>query len=130
MIARNSNQIFREGTVVVALAENLGSSNCQKLQAECNDLQDGLRRGTIRNIVIDCSATNCLGCAAIGLLLRLWKTTQKHDGHFAICGLSSLSIELLRVVKLNRLWPSYSSLDEAIDAVEGGNANDPSLAFA
>lgn len=130
MVASTSNHVFRQNWVIVALAENLGSSNCQKLQADCNDLQDRLRCGAIRNIVVDCSATKCLGGAALGLLVRLWKSVKQNGGSFVICGLPSIGVETLRVVKLHHLWPIYATLDEGIDAVERGVADDRSLSFA
>ena len=113
MVARTSTPIFSKSTVVVALAEDLGSASCEQLQVECNDLQHGILSGAIRNLVIDCSDSKCLGGAALGLLLRLWKTTQRHGGSFCMCGLSPLSLEMLRVVKLDRLWPIHRSLLEA-----------------
>lgn len=119
VITLDSNQVTRNKTVIFTMAENVGSKYCDNFHDEISEIQDGIRKGSIRNLVIDCSKTKVFGGAALGLLLRLWKTTQQHGGTFSMCGLSPFGIEMLRVVKLNRLWPIHPSLAEATSDLGG-----------
>ena len=113
-----SNQLrHKQISVIRVLATDLGSATCQKIQLECDRLQAALRLGTARHVVMDCSGTVSLGCTALGLLLRVGKTTQRHGGHFAVCSLSPLGLEVVRLVKLHRVWALYNSTTEALDAI-------------
>lgn len=110
--------IRKNSTAIIALSGHVGSSNCHEFQAECGHLQERLECRQVRNVVVDCSASAGLGCAALGLLLRLWKTTRRCHGQFSMCSLSRENLDLLRVVKLDGLWPIYDSRAAAIDAVD------------
>lgn len=110
-----SNSFVRhDGTVVIAFPRNL---RCHYFQAECQRLEEDLRRGVVKNVVIDCSHTTCFGCTALGLIVRLWKTTNSYGGRFSMCCLSELHQEMLSVMRLNGLWPIYASRAEALEEV-------------
>lgn len=110
--------IHKNGTAVIALGQRAGSTNCNEVQQVCGELQERLEHRQVRNIVVDCADATGLGCSTLGLFLRLWKTARQCDGRFSMCGVSSEDRDVLRLVKLDGLWPIYDSRQEAIDALE------------
>src|SRR5262245_56337661 len=93
----------KNSIAVITLKGHSGSSNCQELQAECTQIQGRVEQRQVRNVIVDCSDSDGLGCTALGLLLRLWKSTRRVDGRFCMCNLSSENLDLLKVVKLDGL---------------------------
>lgn len=117
-MANASHQFMHhDGTVVIAFPKNLRNTTCRHFQAECQRLEEDMRRGVVRNVVIDCSETNCFGCSALGLFVRLWKTAETHGGQFAMCCLSDLHQEMLTVMRLDNLWPVYATRHDALAAI-------------
>jgi anti-anti-sigma factor len=70
-----------------------------------------------RHVVIDFKNTQMFGSSALGFFARLWKRVRARGGSMVLCNLSPFEEELLKVTKLDTLWPAYDSIDEAIDAV-------------
>jgi anti-anti-sigma regulatory factor len=74
-------------------------------------------------VVLDLSHTTFFGSSFIEILFRLWNRLQaKPGGGFAICGLTSYCLEVLKVTHLDTLWRLYPTRDEAIRALTSSAA--------
>ena len=65
-------------------------------------------------VVIDLTEVEFFGSSFIELMFRLWKRLQDRSGRFALCGASSYCREVLAVTKLERLWQTFDTRDEAV----------------
>lgn len=74
-------------------------------------------------VVLDLSHTNFFGSSFIEILFRIWNRLQaKPGGTFAICGVTSYCLEVLKVTHLDSLWKLYPTRDEAIRSISAGAA--------
>jgi anti-anti-sigma factor len=75
----------------------------------------------VHNVVIDLKHTDYCGSSALGLLASLEAKCRDRGGRMAVCHASPHLQEVIRVTKLDRLWPLCRSLDEALQFVQGGS---------
>ena len=74
-------------------------------------------------VVLDLSHTNFFGSSFIEILFRIWNRLQaKPGGTFAICGVTSYCLEVLKVTHLDSLWKLYPTRDEAVRSISAGAA--------
>ena len=74
---------------------------------------------SIRNAVLDFSGTDVFGSSALGFLVVLGRLVKGRHGQLALCNLSDHEREVLKVTRLDRSWPIYSSRQQALRAVSG-----------
>jgi len=70
-------------------------------------------------VVLDLSATNYIGSALIELLLRAWKRLSERGGTMVLCGVQPFCADVLRVTRLETLWQTFDTRDQAVEAVLG-----------
>jgi anti-sigma B factor antagonist len=68
-------------------------------------------------IIVDFSQTTFIGSTFIELLVRAWRRVSQRGGTLATCGLHPFCAEVLRVTRLETLWPSYATREEAVQAI-------------
>lgn len=67
-------------------------------------------------IVLDFSATRYLSSSLLEILFRVWSRMKDKKGKLAVCGLQPLCVEVMRVARLDTLWPMCKTVDDAIAA--------------
>jgi anti-anti-sigma factor len=86
-------------------------------------LDSGLRTSLLQSaeaadppvVLLDLSHTTFFGSSFIEILFRLWnRLNSRPGGNFAICGLTTYCLEVLRITHLDTLWRLYATRDEAI----------------
>jgi anti-anti-sigma factor len=113
-------EIERQGpTLLVTARSNLRESAYQDIEVAAQDILYLLGNGTIQNVVLDFHRTDYYGSTALGFFVKLWKRVQHRGGHMAFCGVSDHERDILKVTKLEGLWPICSSREEALKAVQG-----------
>ncbi len=68
-------------------------------------------------VVIDLSQINYFGSAFLALLIRCWKRVMSQGGMMVLTGVTDRIRDLLRMTKLDMVWPIYGSRREAIDSL-------------
>lgn len=69
-------------------------------------------------VVLDLSNTTFFGSSFIELMFRMWNRLQaRPGGGFAICGLTSYCLEVLKITHLDTLWRLYPNREEAVEAL-------------
>ena len=68
-------------------------------------------------VVLDMSKTQFFGSSFIEVLFRLWNRLQGRSGKFAICGLNSHCLDVLKITHLDSLWPLMATREEAVAAL-------------
>ena len=116
-----SQKIFemQQVTEVLVLTPhgNLGSLEDQEIGTEMKEALDLLHRSSINRVVIDFSSSKFFGSTMLGVMIKLWKRVSAAQGKMALCNLSDHEREVLRVTKLDGLWPQLESRQAAIDVV-------------
>jgi anti-sigma B factor antagonist len=76
----------------------------------------------VKNVVLDFHKTDFYGSTALGFFVKLWKRVRAGGGNMAFCHLSAHELEVLRVTKLDKVWPVCATRAEALAAVEQASA--------
>jgi anti-anti-sigma factor len=113
-------EVEQEGDTVIAVpAVDLGELDYQRIEDGARRLLGLLGGGGVRNVVLDFHRTDRYGSTALTFFVKLWKRVRGQDGRMALCNVSDHEKEVLRVMKLDGLWPVCSSRAEALAAVKG-----------
>lgn len=65
-------------------------------------------------LIIDLTGVQLFGSIFLTVLLRCWKACVTRGGMMVICGAGERVRELLKIVRLDMLWPIYGSRNEAM----------------
>jgi anti-anti-sigma factor len=106
-------------TLVVVPLVDLRDLDYQRIEAGAVEVLGRLNGTRIKNVVLDFGKTDYYESTALGFFLKLWKRVRGWNGRMAFCNVSDHEQEILRVTKLDHLWPVYPSRSEALKAVGG-----------
>ena len=70
-----------------------------------------------QHLVVDFHRTQEFGSTAIGYFVALWKRIRERGGRMAFCNLSPFEKDILRVTKLDQLWPMCDGREDALKNV-------------
>ena len=104
-------------TVIVAPSSDLNEVAFQSIESGASQVLSVLNDPSAKNVVVDFHWTDYFGSTALAFLVRLWKRVIERKGRMALCNLSEHEQEILRVTKLDGLWPLVGSRAEAIRMV-------------
>ena len=104
-------------TLVLKPLIQLGSLHEPEIVHETEDLLDVLIHSPSANLVIDLERGDYLGTAMLGAFVKLWKRVSQRGGRLALCNISENVEEVLRITKLQTVWPIYGTRDQALAAV-------------
>lgn len=106
------------GNVLVLVPHgDLGSLEDQEIGVELKSTLELLQRSAINKVVIDFSASKFFGSTMLGAMIKLWKRISASQGKMALCNLSDHEREVLKVTKLDGVWPQLATRQQAIDVV-------------
>jgi anti-sigma B factor antagonist len=106
-------------TIVLNPLIHLGSLHEPEIAHETEDLLDFLNQLASANLVIDLANGDYLGTSMLGAVVKLWKRVSQRGGRLALCNVSEGVVQVLRVTKLQTVWPIYPSRDQALSAIGG-----------
>jgi anti-anti-sigma factor len=106
-----------DDTLLVVPVRDLRELECQWIEAGARDVLELLNGSAVRKVILDFHRTDTFGSTALSFFLRLWKAVTGRHGRLAFCNVSAHETEILRVTRLDRLWPVCLSRDEAVAAV-------------
>ena len=69
-------------------------------------------------VVVDLSKTDFIGSMFIELLVRAWKRLTERGGTLALCGLQPFCTEVMQATRLDTLWKTYPTREEAITGIQ------------
>ncbi len=61
--------------------------------------------------------TDYYGSTALGFFLKLWKRIRSVDGKMAFCNVSPYEQEVLRLTRLDTLWPICGTREDALQCL-------------
>jgi anti-anti-sigma factor len=112
-------------TLVLAPSRDLSELHLSRFEEETAAVIRLFESLPAKNIVLDFRKTDYYGSTALGFFVKLWARLRKCDGQMAFCNVSENDMEILRLTKLDSLWPVCSSREEALAAVSKNSTDDP-----
>ena len=106
-------------TVIVTPTGDLGEFSFRQIEEEAAHILELLEEKAAKNMLLDFHKTERYGSTALGFFLKLWKRVRGLGGHMAFCNVSEHELEVLRLLKLDTVWASYTSRAEALEALRG-----------
>jgi anti-anti-sigma factor len=105
-------------TIVVVPTVDLRELDYQGMEEGASKILDLLNGTGIKNVVLDFHKTDYYGSTALGFFVKLWKRVRVRNGRMAFCNVSAHEEEILQITNLDQMWPTYSSKNEALEAVK------------
>jgi anti-anti-sigma factor len=82
-----------------------------------DDLLAQLQQADVKNVVVDLGEVAYFGTTMLEAMHALWRCVRTADGKMALCRVSTMGCEVLRVSGFDALWPICASQEEALLAV-------------
>jgi anti-anti-sigma factor len=80
--------------------------------------------GGIASLIIDCTRMTNISSLGLGALIRLHARAARHGGDVKLCCISGLPMQVLRMMRLDRVFEIYPDLDRARLAFRPVSAGD------
>lgn len=107
-------------TLILTPTSNLSELELSYFDEEFRAVIQGLEDAGYRNVVLDFEGTDYYGSTALGFFLKLWKRVRHVDGNMAFCNVSVHEQEVLRLTRLDTLWPICDTRQQALERLRPG----------
>ena len=67
----------------------------------------------MKGVIVDCSKLDILSSAGLAKLIMLHKRMKQHGGDVKIAGLQGMSVQVLRLARLDRVFQVYPDVPQA-----------------
>lgn len=117
---QNSEVFYTErqpAALVVVPLVNISSLTPDQLQAELNRVLAEFDSYPKKNLVFDLAQVSYFGSVMLVAMQKIWKRVRAAQGRMALCGLSEVARDVLRVSNFEQIWPIYPARDEALHAM-------------
>jgi anti-anti-sigma factor len=104
-------------TLIIIPTSDLSELAYQPLEAGTGHVLSVFNDGSVKNVVLDFHKTGYFGSSALEFFIRLWKRVAERKGRMVFCNVSATEQEILRIAKLDHLWPVAGSRAEAMRMV-------------
>lgn len=111
-----SSQRLTPVAVVIMLSGDLDLATAPELR---NALQEALTERP--NLVLDMSDLRFLDSTGIGVLVRIHKKASALGGVLAFADVPSNVVKILEVTCLDRIFPVYPTVEDALHALDGAS---------
>jgi anti-sigma B factor antagonist len=114
-------------TLVLMPKRDLSELQLSRFEEETAAVLKLLESLRVKSVVLDFAKTDYYGSTALGFFVKVWTRLRRKGGQMAFCNISENELEILRLTKLDGLWPICETREEAIAAVKNAPpADDPS----
>ncbi len=90
-----------------------------EVHVESNALYRVLDAPDMKNVIVDLCDVDYVDSVIISSILRCLTKTKQRRGKSVFCNASENMKELLKSIKLGKLWPNFSSREEALAFING-----------
>jgi len=102
---------LKSGVVIIEVEGNIiGGPDAISLNDEVHKL---VNAGT-KKIIIDMKSVEHINSSGLGILIASLNAVRQAQGSMKIANASTRVLELLKITKLNQIFESYKSVDDAI----------------
>lgn len=89
----------------------------QAVAIELNTIAQILQRDEVKHLIIDFGTSNYFGSIVLGACVQMGHQVRERRGRIALAAASSEMLEVLRLMKLDRMWEIFPSRRSALRAV-------------
>ncbi len=104
-------------TLVVTPLADLGELEYHRGESEAGQVYGLLNDPSVKHLVMDFRRTTYFGSSALVFFVRMWTRLCARNGSMAFCNVSPQEEEILKLTKLDGLWPVCGSREEALRRV-------------
>ena len=106
-----------DGAVIIELATGVSTLSDTAVLDEFAEFLEELKDQPNTNVVFDFRNVPYFGSMILETLRGVWHHIREGNGQMALCNVSDVALEVLRVSKFDNIWTIYDSRDEAMKAV-------------
>jgi anti-sigma B factor antagonist len=101
---------LKSGVVLVGIeGDTVGGPDAISLKDEVQKLVDG---GTVK-IIVDMKSVEHINSSGLGILIASLNAVRQSGGDLKIANAAPRVLEMLKITKLDQIFGSYKSVDEA-----------------
>ncbi len=104
-------------TLIVALPKTEITFADDQINAGVHGILELLRKDSLSNLVVDFGQSPYFGSIVLGAVLTLQNAIHEKKGRFAICNLSTVGQEIIRISRFDSVWPIFETRQEALVSV-------------
>lgn len=104
----------KQGVIVITPAGDSLSFRDIDLQREGNEIKQFLEQTSSKRVIVDLERSHYFGSLMIGLINSFGQTIKKNGGEMYLCNASPEMLTILKVMKLDTLWPHFPTLAHAL----------------
>lgn len=116
-------QVFRTerlgDTLVVTPTCSVGSLAAEEVKPELRMLIAQLEDTSVLHAVVDLEHVAYFGTSMLEVMHAVWRRLRDRGGRLAVCNVSGVGREVLRISRFDTLWEVYDTRPEAMTAVAG-----------
>ena len=107
-----------EGIVIVSPLREISDLAEEGLDAAVNDVVALYAKSPATDLLIDLKFVDWLGSAMLETIVSFWQSTRAAGAKLALCNVSPVATEALKLTKLHTLGSLYESRQDAITALK------------
>lgn len=116
--SKNTFEIIHENDLIILTPiTDLRELDFAATEKAAGRVFDLLEKKHAKHVVIDLSKTDYYGSTALGFFVKLHKRVAEQGGQMAMCNISKHELDVLKITKLDRMWPVCESREAAIETV-------------
>jgi anti-anti-sigma factor len=107
---------------IVSPQGEVGGFSGEQVSLEVDDVLAELDEAAAKEVVVDFSEVPYFGSCLLAAIQRIWKHMNRFGGQVALCNVSEVGLDILRVSRFVELWPIYETREEAEGALHSHSA--------
>ncbi|HBN78733.1 MAG TPA: hypothetical protein DD473_23565 [Planctomycetaceae bacterium] len=109
-------------TILTPMGDTLSYRDID-VQREGLEINSQLKSTEAQVVIVDMSRSNYFGSLMIGVINSFGQTVKQRNGQMFLCGASDEMQAVLKVMKLESLWPHFPKLADALKVAKAWKAN-------
>jgi anti-sigma B factor antagonist len=110
--------LHEQGVIIVELEPSYDSVEFEPLQKLSELLLGEVSRVERPLLVLDMAQTRYIDSMFIETVFRVWKRVKERRGAMALCCANDVCTEIVRITRLDDIWPIFRTRAEAIALVK------------
>lgn len=110
--------LHEQDVIIVELDPGYDSVEIEPLQKLAELLLGEVARAERPRLVLDMAHTRYIDSMFIETVFRVWKRVKERRGAMALCQLNEVCTEILRITRLDDIWPICRTRAEAVQMVK------------
>ncbi len=106
-----------DNVLIIVPQGSVSSLAAESMKPELDEMLAQLEQPGMKSVVVDMADVSYFGTIMLGAMHMIWKRVRQQGGKMALCNVSVVGREVLKIAGFDTLWPMCPSREEAMDAV-------------